>query len=82
LSEAAVNTISVFSEGVYVSAGVEVTDAAGVPVVAGAGVETSVVVTGCVVTAVDGGIVVGCEVVVQPVPIAANSRRQTGIIYR
>jgi hypothetical protein len=50
--------------------------------VVSAGVETSVVVTGCVITAVDGGTVVGCDVVVQPAPIPANSRRQTVMIDR
>jgi hypothetical protein len=86
LSEAAVYTTSVFSEGVYVGAGVAITAAVVVvegTVVVSAGVEISIVVTGCVMTAVDGGPVMGGEVVVvQPATIPATSRRQTVIIFR
>jgi hypothetical protein len=81
VSEAAVYTISIFSDGVYIGAGIEVTEAAVVEgtAVIGTGVETIIVVVGCVVTAVAGGIVVDCDVV-QPATRHANSRRQTTLM--
>jgi phosphatidylserine synthase len=78
LRDAAVNTTSVFSEGVYVGAGVAATATAVVveiTVVVGAGVETTVVVAGWIVTVVAGSIVVDCDVV-QPATRTAKIRRQ------
>ena len=66
LSEAAVYTTKVFSEGVYVGAGVEVTATAVIvegTAVVGTGVETTVIVVGWTATVVAGGILVGGDVV-------------------
>jgi hypothetical protein len=79
LRDAAVNTTSVFSEGVYVGAGVAATAIAVVvegTAVVGTGVETTVVVAGWIVTVVAGGIVVGGDVM-QPVTMTVKIRRQT-----
>ena len=84
MSEAAVYTTSVFSEGVYTGAGVDVARGAvvaGGTAVVGAGVGTPVVVAGCAVTAVLGGIVAGGEVVVvQQAKNAAITRTQAILI--
>ena len=77
--DAAVNTTSVFSEGVYVGAGVAATATEVIvecTTVVGTGVETTVVVAGWIVTVVAGGIVVGGDVV-QPATRTAKIRRQT-----
>jgi hypothetical protein len=76
LRDAAVNTISVFSEGVYVGAGVVTAVVVECMAVVGTGVETTVVVVGWIVTVVAGGIVVVGDVV-QPATRTAKIRRQT-----